>query len=208
MKLIDVVYQVYKTTIYRNREISVEKIRNNEYFNDVELSNIAFNVYSALNNAFSLCYDLSKVEPVLIKLEKNDTENYFLNDEVSDVLNVYSRISNGKYKNFDFYHGANSGEYYVYGVPSDIKEINFEYIRRLPQVDYTFLDIELKDYGISNNIANAIASYCASQFLMEIDPNLSYIKERNASSVIEALPLYGNYKLHIQLNVEDANIYG
>ncbi len=206
MKLINLVYQTIKSCEWFDREISKEKIEDGSYLTDVDLATFVLNVYTTLNRAFSLVYTLNKVSPVVMTFEKSEDNYYNLGIDVNEVFNSYQNIydRNNKYKgylNLYFTKGQSNGEYFVKSITNS--EVNFEVIRQIPILDSTANEIELKDYGISDQVAYSCSQYACALLYSGIDQNVSYLRENVATSIINTLPDYGNYDFHTQQFVED-----
>lgn len=206
MKLIDLLYQTIKSCVWFDREISKEKIKDGSYLTDIDLSTFVANVYSALNNAFSLCLTLNKIKPVNSAYAVNENGIYFISD-CAELINVYYKNYNddnsyNSYTYLQFEKGVNDNEYYVRNVPSEVKEIYFEYIKEFPLFDSTYNDVELKDFGISSRLAMCCSKYASAELYDGIDQNVSYIRVQVAISTINALPDYDDAKIHHQESIE------
>lgn len=203
MLLTDLIYQTIKGCVWLKREISKEKIFDNTYQGDIDLGSFVNNVYVALNDSFTLGYSLNKVSPIL--LTKVFAEELTLNEEdIVLVFNIFFK-NNNEHIEFSFKNGylklLNKSNLSNKG-----KEIVIEGVKRLPYLTSSSVsldnDIELKDYGISDNLALILSDYARAILYRDIDPNVSYKREQMAISKINALKDYGETFLETQRNVE------
>lgn len=207
MKVIDLVYQVVKSTYLLDYEISKEDFKNGNYYSNSDLAVASFNIYNVLNDAISLAYTLDKVAPVRKNMQKNITNIYQVDDEMEDILSVYQyrEKANGAYLGFQtFEHsmGEENGTIIVHDiVPSTFRSLVFQYIKRLPLLDETYNDIELEEYGITNTIALNCAKYAIATLKQNYDENIAHLGKNEALSFINALPEYGNKRIMIQTEI-------
>lgn len=203
MLLSDLIYQTIKGCIWVNREISKEKIIDGSYLDDVDLGTFVNNVYVALNDAISLAYTLDKVEPVIFDFEQTESDEYDItNLDIEKILNIYT-VRDNKHKNYSFHYIEKNLVYVVFPIDRT-GTIYFEVIRRIPLLDPTVLtisEIDLMNYGITNNLANICSLIARAKLYSDIDYNVSYTKEQSAISLLNALPTYGDKKLHTQEEV-------
>lgn len=206
MKLIDLVYHTIKSCEWLDREISKEKIEDGSYLTDVDLSTFVVNVYTTLNQAFSLVYTLNKISPVVISLDLSEDNSYNLGNDILEVFNVYQNIfgRNNRYKgyvNLYFKNGSSDGEFFVKNRNNNA--LNFEVIRQFPTFDSTYNDVDLKSYGINDQVAYICSKYACALLYSGIDQNVAYLRENVAVSIMNTLPDYANYNFHNQQFVED-----
>ena len=191
MLLSELVYQVIKNCVWLDYEISKENIMNNTYKGDADIGTFVNNVYIALNNSLNYALSLTKITPIVSLLKETDN--------IYEVLNVYT-----DYRTLD-YEFAN-GKVKLTNYRGDLDKVMVEHVVEPPILTNSTLsinDIELKNYGISNAVANACGNIASAELTRDIDPNLSYLNKKSGIELLNVLPNYGNAKLHTQSNIKE-----
>ncbi len=194
MLLSELIYQVIKSCVWLDYEISKENIINNTYKGDADIGTFVNNVYVALNNSFNFALSLNKIAPVYKQLK--EVENIY------EVLAVNYHYGND-YKSLNF--TLENSDIKLLNFQGDLDKVFVEYIVEPPILSNSTLslnDLELKTYGVSQAVANACGNIASAELTRDIDPNLSYLNKKSAIDLLNILPNFGNATLHNQRYIE------
>ena len=211
MKLSRLVYLAVKNVVYLdNQGFTYEAFISGAYDDDIDYSTSINNVFIPLNKAIHRLSDRGKLPTYSHELPKQSTGDY----DLKNIKNDINEIKNVYY--FDPYYGYERVDFRTVGAdklvvlkPSN-KKLYIEYVKDIPHFDRDsfnydengneVVDVNLKDYGITDTMCSYIIEYVKGNLLELIDPSLAMVYLNRAEEYMADLRNYQTYfnQVHIK----------
>lgn len=210
MKLIDLVAHTMQLVTLNRDVVSSLKVKdgvNSVYVTDSKWSDIFCNVLDRLYDGFNELVSANKMPYKTIDVTKLKDDN-IINLDVTDlsrVIAVFVIDKNGRIKNYAFRNLSQTSI-----VVRDCRETELKICYDIAVPLFTMSDlsatteIDLKDYGINDVLANWVAKYACAEIQEHIDTYKAYSNKQEVISEINRLP--ANQTIPTQDSVED--VYG
>ena len=209
MKLSKLTYLAVKNVVYLDDEgFTYEAFITGEYDNNLDYATNINNVFAPINKAIHRLSDRDKLPTKIYYLPQQNSLEYSLADIKQDLNNIKNvfYFQDGDYCSVDFrtfgldklilINAPINRQYIVEYVPDlphfDREMYRYYYDEELEKV-VEVLDIDLKDYGITDIMVSYIMDYVKGALLEVVDPNLAMVYLNRAEEYMEDLKDYSTH---------------
>lgn len=200
MKLSKLVYECVRDSVQLpNTNVNYVSFVNGDYDTSKDYIRQIANVFGALNLAISRLWDNNKISYSTKEVDVIDNGFDFLEGEVINVVEIYK----DSFKRYEF-RSMDFGKKIILFTDDEMpKKVIVEYRKTIPHFDMEDIkqveldednklivvdeNIELEDYGITNNMCSYLKEFVAAQLTEYIDPTMSNNHNNRAEQYFNSL---------------------